>query len=294
MAADGASGTLDVRGFLRGQGVAPGANLVEQVYSPTFTQPGGMSLLMQQSSENGAVLSGNSWGPSGSPEGYDSDTLQVDISARDAEPGEAGNQEFLYVLSIMNGNGGTSSQGSPDEAKNVLTVGSTRMQQSGGGAQLSDMFALSSNSGHGPALDGRKIPHIVAPGCSVDSTTSSTYGLLCGTSMASPMVAGSSGLVFQQYRAQNGGDNPSPSLVKAMHLATAIDLFGHPDADNVTLGHRFDSKQGWGRLDLRALLQPVGGYYHYDQQTVFGATGETWDVELSRVDPSAPVRLMLV
>ncbi|MEZ6083694.1 MAG: hypothetical protein R3E58_07065 [Phycisphaerae bacterium] len=36
MAGDGSSGTLDSFGFLRGMGVAPGANLVEQVYSPTL------------------------------------------------------------------------------------------------------------------------------------------------------------------------------------------------------------------------------------------------------------------
>jgi subtilisin family serine protease len=67
MGADGSSGSLDGFGFLRGLGVAPGADMVEQVYSPWYTQPGGMLLLMADSYANGAVASGNSWGPAGSP-----------------------------------------------------------------------------------------------------------------------------------------------------------------------------------------------------------------------------------
>jgi hypothetical protein len=58
MAGDGGPGTA-ANGFLRGLGMAPGARLVEQLYSPTFTQAGGMLTLMTQSYANGAVLSGN-------------------------------------------------------------------------------------------------------------------------------------------------------------------------------------------------------------------------------------------
>ena len=72
--------------LLIGLGMAPGANLVEQVYSPWYTQPGGMLLLMTESYRNNASLSGNSWGPSSSPVGYDDDTRQVDVGVRDADP----------------------------------------------------------------------------------------------------------------------------------------------------------------------------------------------------------------
>ena len=57
MGADGSSGTTS-GGFLRGLGVAPGAQIFEQLYSPTYTLPGGMRTLMEQSWENNAVLSG--------------------------------------------------------------------------------------------------------------------------------------------------------------------------------------------------------------------------------------------
>ncbi len=295
MAGDGASGTLDSFGFLRGMGVAPGANLVEQVYSPTFTQPNGMLTLMYDSFANGALLSGNSWGPAGTPRGYDDDTMQVDIGVRDSSPGTAGNQEFTYVLSFMNGNGGFQSQGSPDEAKNLFNIGSTKMQTSGG-TQILDINDLSSNTAHGPALDGRLIPHMVAPGCYVDSPDSSTgYGLKCGTSMASPQVSGGVALFMEYYRTLPGYVNdPSPALVKAAFLPAAIDLAGFDDADGGTLGHRFDAKQGWGRMDLEAVVDPENTVRYFDNPVVFDNTGEEWNVVLSAEDPAKPIKMMLV
>ena len=163
MAGDGSSGVPDAFGFLRGLGMAPGANLIEQVYSPTYTQTNGMLTLMTQSYQNGAVISGNSWGPSASPLGYDEDTRLVDVGVRDADPGTPGNQQLSYILSIMNGSGGTSTQGSPDEAKNTFTVGATILRDSGG-TQYLNINDLSPDTAHGPALDGRTIPHLVAPG----------------------------------------------------------------------------------------------------------------------------------
>jgi hypothetical protein len=292
MAADGSSGVHDSRGFLRGLGMAPGANLVEQVYSPWFTQPGGMLLLMTESYLNGASLSGNSWGPSSYPVGYDMDTRQVDVGVRDADPDTPGNQPFSYVLSIMNGNGGYQTQGSPDEAKNIFTIGSTWMQE-GGGEQMLNIDDLSSNTAHGPALDGRKIPHMVAPGCDVDSTIPSGYGLMCGTSMASPHVSGAVALFIEYYRNLMGLD-PSPALIKAAYLPVAHDLAGHLDADGNVLGHPFDSKQGWGRMNTAAVISPSLEAHYFDNPILFDNTGEEWTQTLFASDPTQPLKIMLV
>jgi len=297
MAADGSSGLLDGAGFLRGLGVAPGANLVVQRYSPTFTEPGGMLTLIHDSAANGALLSGNSWGPSGSPQGYDDDTMQVDVGVRDADPTTPGNQQFTYVLSFMNGYGGTGSQGSPDEGKNMFTFGSTKLQSSGGVQELA-IDDLSGNSAHGPALDGRTIPHMVAPGCYVDSTDTNAagYGLKCGTSMASPQVAGAAALFIEQYR--NRPDytaDPSPALIKAAFLAAARGLAGRSDADGGTLGQPFDSKQGWGRMDLEAVLKTdPNGVQYFDDPQLFDNTGEEWSRTIAPLDPAEPARIMLV
>ncbi|MDW7754850.1 MAG: S8 family serine peptidase [Brevefilum sp.] len=275
MAGDGSSGVRDANGFLRGLGMAPGANLIEQVYNPIYQQENGMLTLMTESHRNGAEISGNSWGPSGTPQGYDYDTRLVDIGVRDADPETPGDQELTYVLSIMNGNGGTSTQGTPDEAKNTFTIGSTFMQSSLG-TQYLNINDLSYNTAHGPALDGRNIPHMVAPGCNVDSTyMTSLHSLMCGTSMASPHVSGAAALFYEHYRNQFGAD-PSPALVKAAFLPAAHDLSGNKDADGGILGHPFDAKQGWGRLDADAVLDPAMPVLYYDQEIILHNTGEFW------------------
>jgi serine protease AprX len=291
--ATGASGNTDSNGFLQGQGVAPGVSLLEQVYSPMFQQPGGMTQLMVESYQNGAIASSNSWGPAGSPQGYDIDTLEVDIAVRDADPDTEGNQQFTYVLAIMNGNGGTSSQGSPDEAKNIITVGSTKMRD-GGGNQYAAINDISSNSAHGPCLDGRTIPHIVAPGCNTLSTASGSYSMMCGTSMACPQVAGGVALFVEQYR-NSVGEEPTPALIKGALTVSAIDLSGNDDADGGNLGHPFDSKQGWGRMDLQSAIVDANGITRYfDAPVVLNQTGDQWSVTVSPVDPSQPMRVMLV
>lgn len=292
MAADGSSGVMTSNGFLRGLGMAPGANLVEQLYSPFFTQPGGMLFLMTDSVRNDAVMSGNSWGPSGTPRGYDDDTRQVDVGVRDADPDAAGDQPLHFVLSFMNGGGGVSTQGTPDEGKNLFTIGSTWMQDSPT-AQNPAIDDLSSNTAHGPALDGRSIPALVAPGCDVDSTISATgYGLLCGTSMASPHVTGASALFVEYYRNLVGG-NPSPALIKAAFTAVAKNLTGHLDADGHVMTHLFDSKQGWGRMLVDPVLAPQQAVQYIDQDVLFDNTGESWTRTFSADDPAQPIRIML-
>ena len=293
MAADGSSSVLDSNGFLRGLGMAPGANLVEQLYSPWYLQAGGMLLLMAESHGNKATISSNSWGPAGTPQGYDNDTMQVDIGVRDSDPDTPGNQPLTYVLSLMNGYGGEQTQGSPDEAKNIMTVGSTKLQASDGSQNLA-INDLSANTAHGPALDGRTIPHMVAPGCYVDSTIpTSAHRTLCGTSMAAPQAGGAVALFVQRYRSLSGGSEPSPALIKAAFLPVAHDLAGHLDADGNRLGHPFDSKQGWGRMDAAAVIDPQTPVVYLDQSTVLGDTGDEWGQTLAVADPSRPVRMML-
>ncbi len=295
MAADGSSGVTDSLGFIRGLGVAPGANLVEQVYY-SYPDPNGLLNLMMESYANGASLSGNSWGPSGFPQGYDNDTYQVDVGVRDTDSGTPGSQPLTYVLSIMNGYGGTSSQGTPDEAKNIFTIGSTKMQNSNGSQDL-NINDLSSNSAHGPALDGRKIPHMVAPGCRVDSTNSgSGYSLKCGTSMASPHVSGAIALFIEYYRNLPGFLNdPSPALVKAAFLPVCYDLAGYDDADGGTMGHPFDNKQGWGRMNIDAVVNsPEESVQYFDEPLLFDNTGEEWTTTFVPAETNEPIRMMLV
>jgi serine protease AprX len=300
MVGDGTTGVLDGNGFLRGLGVAPGAGLVHQMYAAYLMLPGGIYDLMTDSQRNGAVVSNNSWGIAGMPQGYDLNTLLVDVGVRDADPDWPGNQSLIYVQAIENGDGGTSTQGAPDEAKNIITVGSTWALNAANENQNPDINSISDNSAHGPALDGRTLPLIVAPGCRVDSTYPD-YGAgpqhhpLCGTSMAAPQVTGALALFIEYYRNLPGYTvDPSPALAKAALLPVAHDLAGNSDADGGVLGLRPDSKQGWGRLNLPALVDPpADSVIYFDQGRVFEETAEEWLREVTPVDPAKPMRIML-
>lgn len=301
----GQNNALDGAGFNRGLGIAPGATIVEQAYGPLLGAgpggmvAGGMLSIYKDSATSGAMLTNNSWGPTGSPQGYDIPTMEIDMISRDANPDQAGNQPVLAVWSIMNGNGDSggacapSALGSPDEAKNLFAVGSTKLQ-TGSGSQITDFFDISANSAHGPACDGRLVPHIVAPGCSTDAPDSASgYGTMCGTSMASPVVSGSIALFWEQYN-NAFSTAPSPALIKAVFTVIADDLEGNRDADNVIMGHAPNRQQGWGRINLDAVINTPHEIYYYDQATTFVNSGENWTQTLVADDPAESMRLMLV
>ncbi len=309
IAGTGASNVVDSNGFLRGLGMAPGVRLVQQRYpellgaGPGGMLPGSMLTIFAESALSGAVLANNSWGPSVTPQGYDIPTREVDLITRNALPDGSDPFPILPVWAIMNGSGDNpdsvcapSSLGAPDEAKNLLAVGSSKLQL-GDGSQRGDLFDISFNSAHGPACDGRRVPQLIAPGCATDNPVASSDSAyssnFCGTSMAAPMVTGAAALFVEQYRNTHNGRTPSPALIKARITASARNLQGFRDADGATLGHRPDRKQGWGRLDADALINPNAVVVLLDQTRILTETGQAWTGRFAPADPEAPMQIML-
>jgi len=308
MAADGSSGVRDANGFLLGLGVAPGASLIEQLIPPNHTE---LAILTTtaDSSRNGAVLSNNSWGwadPTQGGEatcGYDVGTRAVDIAVRDADPSLAGNQPLTYVQAVGNGGAfGPSTQGAPAEAKNAFVVGATEVRFYEG----QDNNNVCGVSSIGPACDGRTTPHIVAPGCAVDSAWAGLFeysGYPCngqpycndsGTSYATPHVSGAVGLFVEYWRKLPGmSGDPSPALIKASFTAVAQDLWGWHHGSGGVLGHRPDSQQGWGRLNLPPVVDPQVPVMYFDNPLILNATGEQWTKRVAPSDPNKDVRIML-
>ncbi len=133
---------------------------------------------------NGARISNNSWGSTGTNAAgtkifgmYDSEAQFYDALVRDAQPGESpypapGNQEMTFVFSAGNSGPGAGTIGPPGTAKNVLTIGASDGVQAYGPANTNgvpDSQAVSANdiasfSSHGPCADGRVKPDLMAPG----------------------------------------------------------------------------------------------------------------------------------
>lgn len=118
-------------------------------------------------------------------------------------------------------------------AKNSLSVGSYNSA-----TNLRSHF-----SSMGPTFDGRIKPDVVAPGHDIRSTVyddthpahaayhDDGYGLMSGTSMASPCAAGVTALMLEAFWDTYGADNPMPlfSTMKAILIETAEDLVQAPN-----------------------------------------------------------------
>ncbi len=284
LAGDGSTGIGD--DFLLGQGVAPGVDIhVQNAINLAARRPS-ITELFADSAANGAAIAQNSWGPSSSAQGYDEDTRQADVAVRDADPSTAGNQPMTVVFSIMNGSGGTSTQGSPDEAKNIIAVGGTGSSRAG-----TDGDDLCTCSAHGPNLDGSLLVDVVAPGQEVASTRA-LQGTLCGiphsdfpsplhaactgTSFASPHVSGVAALFIQRHT-ELFGVAPSPATVRGALIATTTDLStrGGVDADGVPLTPIPNQQQGWGRVDLGGLMAALDAPTSIFAEGLLTESGET-------------------
>ncbi|MDP9405665.1 MAG: S8 family serine peptidase [Actinomycetota bacterium] len=304
----GPLGTLaDSNGLRYGVGVAPGVRLIDQPAIQLTNRGafnGGFEPYTRDAVRAGAVAWNASWTDGGGVGvGYNANAASLDALTRDADFGTTGAQPFTFVFSAGNsGSGsGTSRITSPKEAKNIIAVASSKGHRAG------NVDDISSFSSRGPALDGRVVPTVTAPGETIVSARATT-GVLCtvplsgvndappadglslytgcsGTSMASPHVAGSVALIHDWWRDRNGGADSSPAMDKALLVNTATDL-RRPDIPN--------RDEGWGRVNLAALFDPTTERMYRDQSMVLTDPGDTSSLTVQPADPSRPVRVTLV
>lgn len=138
-------------------------------------------------------------------------------------------------------------------AKNQLGVGALNPNSG---------YDLSSFSSRGPTWDGRLKPDVMGIGCERSTDNDSPgYVSKCGTSMASPSVAGVVALLTEQYHITfPAAGRPSPATMKAVLIQTATDLVHEP-------GQAGFSEYGWNDPDTG---QPVIYYAGPDWSTGYG------------------------
>ena len=135
--------------------------------------------------------------------------------------------------------------------------------------------AIASYSSRGPSpYDGGLKPDLSAPGHAVYSTLpGARYGVMNGTSMAAPHVAGLAALLWSADRSYHSdlspgasGSNPALTITstKELLIATSVDL-GDPGPD---------TSYGWGRVDALAAMQELVGTGALTGQVRCGATGQ--------------------
>ena len=153
-------------------------------------------------------------------------------------------------------------------------------------------------SSRGPTQDNRIKPDLVAPGTDVISCRSSLggsgWGVLAsntrysfngGTSMATPLVAGTAALV-RQYAIERGGvTNPSAALVKAMLIGGARSLtpgqYGTGTTREIPAASP-NNVEGWGQPDIEATVHPAGRMVRlYDRISAAAGTTNTFPVTVT-------------
>ncbi len=310
----GATGTgvpdavaADRGGFEPGVGVAPGVGLTNQnLIGISGILTVDHVALFEEVVSDAIGFGANIWNASwtsgeGTGVGYLASGARLDSLARDGQPGTEGLQQFTMAFSAGNSGSGEQTLTAPKAAKNIIVVASLDSPTNKPYLSASgDPREVSSFSSRGPTKDGRLGITVAAPGADVRSTKSLGAGGLCfepvtdpvaplysfcsGTSMASPHAAGAAALVTQWWRdGQGAGEDPSPALIKALLVNSAVDV-KFPDIPNI--------HEGWGRIDLESLFRPDTGRVIRDQADVLTEPGEVHEHTVE-VAGDAPLKVTM-
>lgn len=290
--------TLDLLGFNYGLGVAPKSHIVNiprnrPGYTGTDVQVFDDSVTTPALNGRTAFISNNSWGGE-IDKTYDTGEAVFDAVVRDASL-----DPNVYPLALVfsAGNAGAAGMTHPKAAKNLIAVGNSESirPEKGGANNMDDIAA---DSSRGPTADGRIKPDVVAPGTAVTGGRSGPNTLSgnidaahrwsSGTSHAAAHISGLAALFTQWWYDRNFGDVPSPSMMKAAMINSAVDLNGGNSSEPIP-----NAAEGWGRPYMKRMFTPGVGMKYIDEPFPIQTTGTGFTLEGSVADASKPLRITL-
>ncbi|MCO6510998.1 MAG: S8 family serine peptidase [Aridibacter famidurans] len=296
-------GGLDPTNYNYGRGVAPGAHIINIPFlktGNTTTDAQSVDDTVNTAGPNGVKGSiiNNSWGAGTNGNTYDSFAALWDGFVFDAS--FAGTADPITVV-FSAGNSGVSGLTRPKMAKNVITVAnSENLRTELGGSNADNIDDMRSSSSRGPAADGRIKPDITAPGTYIAGSRSGGLGGVWGaidanhvysggTSHSAPQIAGVAALFTQFWKTNNGGQNPSPSLVKAAILNSGLEMTGF--GSNTPLPN---GDEGWGRVNMKLIFDSETTTIFQNETTQMFEPGFANVLEGTVANSSKPVRIALV
>ncbi len=267
--------------------------------------------IIEDAKQNGDVyVHSNSWGGDGEDGIYGTSDAQYDEAVRDANSESPENEPMVIVTSAGNEGPNLGSISSPGNAKNVITVGSTESYMPdanlyGSLGNSDEPYSITSFSSRGWTEDNRVKPTVVAPGrVSLSTSTplvdeSNLWGLYSeddryewgsGTSQSTPNVAAAAAVVSQYYE-ETHGNLPSPAMVKAILINSAIDLETDHSGDG-EIDHIPNRYEGWGSVDLTNIIGSDIQYISRDQNSLL-ETGEVDEYSVYPDNMDEPLKITL-
>jgi len=160
-------------------------------------------------------------------------------------------------------------------------------------------------SSRGPTGDNRIKPDVVAPGTDVISTKSSVgnavwrdlssnsrYCFGGGTSMSTPLVAGTTALLRQYAVERAGITNPSAALLKAMLIGGSRSLAPGQYTTVSEIPASPSNVEGWGQPDVCAAVHPEGLMVRLFDR-IGPQTGVTNTYDITVTNSNAPLDIAL-
>ncbi|MEZ5425653.1 MAG: S8 family serine peptidase [Pyrinomonadaceae bacterium] len=296
-------GVLDPTSYNYGQGIAPKANIINipfLVSGNTTTDSQSVDDSLNTMGPNGVAgsITNNSWGAGTNGNAYDSRAALWDGLVQDASL--ASSIDPINIV-FSAGNSGTSGLTRPKMAKNIIAVAnSENIRNEFGGTNANNINDLRASSSRGPAADGRIKPDITAPGTYITGSRAGSCGSVTncfdanhaysiGTSHAAPQIAGVAALFTQFWKNNNGGNKPSPALVKAAILNSGQEINGVGSSSPIPNGD-----EGWGLVNMKFIFNTGVPIKYIDQTVEFSDPGNNTQITGTVGDGSKPVRVTLV
>ncbi|MFN7140231.1 MAG: S8 family serine peptidase, partial [Limisphaerales bacterium] len=296
-------GEADADGYRYGLGVAPGVEIVTQRLFDgigAYHAPPTFETMTRHAVQAGAEIGSNSWGDDVQGR-YDLFAAEFDALVRDADALTPGDQPYILEFSAGNSGPGPQTIGTPALAKNVIATGATENDRFDFFIYDSGSETMADFSSRGPCEDGRIKPDVVAPGTWIASLRSSLanddnawapishyYLYQGGTSQSGPHVSGAAAIFVQYYRETVTNATPSPALVKAALINSAIDI-----DDGYSTGPIPNNDEGWGRVNLVELIDSTKKYEFVDQ-TIALTSGQTFERNVLVASADEPLRITMV
>lgn len=189
----------------------------------------------------------------------------------------------LIVHAMGNGGPGYATMTNPGFSSFTLSVGASTtfhwralLPPSGAGEKAGSFDDLAAFSNRGPNAIGEPKPDVVNVGLAAFDLSmvyygygngANAFGLFAGTSLATPLTAGSAALVIQAFR--NRATSFTPDIVKSILMSTADDIMNDPFA------------QGSGRVNSYKAVSAILAETPGAAKVIYGYSSATWQQDKS-------------